>query len=778
MNKDHAFTGDGAGRDRSGERRNIIPKLAVCVAFCVFMVWGVMYLGGSMYEGFDEPVDWGTLHTYGDPAQENTRIEVLTIGEENVLVLPSTAAPEAVTFFFDIPDQVNVTVTGDLNSVRIRSGDPVDLTALCSDGSYGLKLEAKKGRETSEYVLKLYFADQIGTMYLLSEDPEHEGRAWVESSPDKSNKAKGSMLLQNADGSVVYQDALTQIKGRGNSTWNADKKPYQIKLAEKTDLLQTGEKDNESKTWVLLANYADLTVMRNTLIYDLGLELGMDFCTENDWVDLYYDGEYRGCYLLSEKVEIGSGRVDITDLEELNEEANEGVDLEDLPVETGKTANGATYRYCAGMDSPEDITGGYLLEMEYSDRAEAEVCSFITSRGQSVVVKSPEFASREEMDYIASLYQEWEDAVYNGGVHPVTGKTHTEYVDLRSAAICYLANEISKNHDAFQTSAFFYKDRDGILHMGPLWDYDVTMNYNGKVQPTGFDTAKGGLGAALCELGDFREAVKAVYLEEVYPLMMGVVLGGEDSVSQKAVIRSIRYDRGLLADSMVCNSLLWPNTLNWDEEVTRLRDFLAERVEYLAGEISQWSADTDFILPATRFADVDENAWYFEEVHKAQEYGLMVGGGGDRFFPANKALRGHVLQTIYNLVGRPAVEFRQVFADVDQNAEYANAVSWAVEKGVLTVADDALFGPTEETLREEAVVYLYRYLGAPASDGEKLKELADAEAVSGYALEAMQWAVETEILEVENNELRPTDAITRAELASLLVRFYESFMRN
>ena len=104
------------------------------------------------------------------------------------------------------------------------------------------------------------------------------------------------------------------------------------------------------------------------------------------------------------------------------------------------------------------------------------------TRGQNVVVKSPEYASREEMDYIASLYQEWEDAIYNGGVNPVTGKKYTEYVDLRSAAVCYLANEISKNQDGFRTSSFFYKDNDDdMMYMGPLWDYDITLNFNGKM---------------------------------------------------------------------------------------------------------------------------------------------------------------------------------------------------------------------------------------------------------------------------------------------------------
>lgn len=759
--------------------KSVISKLTVCMVLCVLLVLGVMCGCTSTPDGPEVTVDWGTLHTYGDTTKEYTKIEVQTVNEENVLVLPATASPETVSLFFDIPDSVRVSVSGDLDSTRIKSGEQVDLNALCSDGHYDLKLEAKTGGNTSEYAVTLYFADKIGTMYLLSDDPENEGRAWVESSPDKSNKATGNMILQNADGAVVYHDSLTQIKGRGNSTWKSDKKPYQIKLSTKTDLLQTGSEDNETKTWVLLANYSDSSMMRNTLIYNLGLELGMEFCTENNWVNLYYDGEYRGCYLLSEKVEIGSGRVDITDLEELNEEANEGVDIEEFPVETGTTANGATYLYCVDMKSPEDVTGGYLLEMEIYTRVEEEVCYFTTSRGQNVVVKSPEYASKEEMDYIASLYQEWEDAIYNGGVNPTTGKAHAEYVDLRSAAICYLANEISKNQDGFRTSSFFYKDNDDdMMYMGPLWDYDITLNFNGSMQPTGFDTAKAGLGAALCELGDFREAVRQVYLEEAYPVMTNVVLGEADAVSQNGAIRSIRYYDALLADSMVCNSLLWPNTEEWTQDVTQLRSFLAERAEYLNEEIAKWSADTAFELPESLFADVDENAWYFEDVHKAVKYGLMAGGGGDAFYPTQNAIRAHVIQTIYNMVGRPAVEFSDDFDDVKQHAEHANAVSWAVQNGVLVVSPDGLFGPTEQTPREEVVVYLYRYLGSPEADGAKLSEFADADAVSDDAREAMEWAAEADLIAVESNEIRPTDAITRAELASILVRFYERFMSN
>lgn len=753
-------------------------RLFVCAVFCVLLLAGVLFMN-TLPSKSVEGIDWSTLYTYGDIKEANTRIGVQTIDRENVLILPSTVTPESVPLFFDFADSVEVCVRSGFKSVPIKSGDAVDLTELCRNGKYKITLKAKNDGKTSRFTFKLSFADHIGAMYLISEDPENEGRLWVESSPDKSNKATGNMILQNEDGSVVYNDALTQIKGRGNSTWRMDKKPYQIKLSEKTDLLQTGSKDNKSKTWVLLANFVDSTNMRNTLMYNLGLELGMDFCTENNWVNLYYDGEYRGCYLLSEKVEVGSGRVDITDLEELNEESNPDVDFEELPIELGKTANGATYTYCAGMISPEDITGGYLLEMELDMRVEEEICHFITTRGQNVVVKSPEFASKEEMDYIASLYQEWEDSVYNGGVNPTTGKKYTEYVDLRSTAICYLVNEFSKNQDGFRTSSFFYKDNAAdMMYMGPLWDYDITLNFDGQVSPTGLDKARAGLGAELCKLGDFREAVKKIYLEEFYPAMKNVAAGEENVLSPHGEIRSIRYYDALLADSMACNRLLWEAAGKWQEDVARLRDFVSQRAEYLNSELSTWSADTEFVLPKSLYSDVEKKAWYYEDVYKAAEYGFMAGGGGDGFFPDDHAVRGQVIQTICNMAGNPLVEYSGAFTDVNLYSRYANALSWGLQNGVVTESPDGLFGPTEKSTREEAIVLLYRYLGSPEVTGGRLNQYGDANEVSDDARNAFEWALEEDLIVIRKNRLRPQDAITRAELASVLVRFYEKFMMN
>ena len=78
------------------------------------------------------------------------------------------------------------------------------------------------------------------------------------------------------DGKVVYDGKLTQIKGRGNSTWvQSAKKSYQIKLDKKCDLLQTGNKDNKNKTWTLITDYLDGTSLRNATAYELAQRLGV-----------------------------------------------------------------------------------------------------------------------------------------------------------------------------------------------------------------------------------------------------------------------------------------------------------------------------------------------------------------------------------------------------------------------------------------------------------------------------------------------------------------------
>ena len=110
----------------------------------------------------------------------------------------------------------------------------------------------------------------------------------------KDNKEKGTMALVKADRSVDFDGNLKQIKGRGNSTWGFAKKPYNIKLENSSDLLGMGK----GKGWCLLANYADRSLLRNRIVYNLAEETGIPFTMDSRNIDLYINGDYMGSYLI------------------------------------------------------------------------------------------------------------------------------------------------------------------------------------------------------------------------------------------------------------------------------------------------------------------------------------------------------------------------------------------------------------------------------------------------------------------------------------------------
>ena len=202
--------------------------------------------------------------------------------------------------------------------------------------------------------------------------------SYVNSSTSHSVSDGGTVTVLSPDvDGVVYDGALDAIRGRGNTTWtNSEKKPYQMKLSKKADLLGTGEK---TKTWLLIANAADPTLLRNTISFKLALYMGSEGTPSCEPCDLYYNGEYRGSYLLTEKVKVEKNGVNIDDLDEANEDANEGSSVWKNPWsnrERATNSRGSEFSYVAGLSNPDDITGGYLVELDDKALPSAEVSMF------------------------------------------------------------------------------------------------------------------------------------------------------------------------------------------------------------------------------------------------------------------------------------------------------------------------------------------------------------------------------------------------------------------
>lgn len=700
-----------------------------------------------------------TVFAFADENREETKIHAVMIANRPAIVLPSSVSKEHVVLYTygAFPHFVR----GSRSMSFFKNGKPLNVEAITKDGDYTLSFYMNFWDKEPVYVLSLYFSENLPAVYLQSDDPENHGRAWVEADPFKNNKAKGHLLVQESSGVYTYSGDLTQIKGRGNTTWGFDKRPYQIKTDEKADLLGTGNDKNKSKTWVLLANYLDPVGIRNNLALSLGAKLSMPMNIEGKSVDLYYDGEYRGMYMLTEKVEVGSGRVDIFDLDKENEKINIGIDFSALPVEKSTTANGAVFTYCRGMESPENISGGYLLEMDYEVRALEEICYFKTKRGKYVVVKSPEYASFEEMRYIATLYQDYEDAVFSGGTNTRTGKKYSDYIDARSVACYYLINEFSKSRDTFQSSAYLYKNADeDKFFMGPLWDYDMSFGkgtpdgWVGDDIPYGLATYQNDMCRALMSIHDFYALVKEIYEKEFIPII-------SDCMENENLFTSI-------AAAGTINSRFWHDT-TWQDDLARLTAFIAKRKEALSAYFSLYP--DIYRLPANCFYDVFEGDPYYESIQIACREGYLGSGGDGLFFPEKSLNRAQMVYVMYEIFDPSDARYEPMFTDVTADLWFAKATVWCCENQWIEPDADGKFSPAKLATREEVADILYHAVGMPPVDLERVNQCEDISLITKP--EAVAWAIEKGRLTVIENQIDPQGDVSMAEFADMLVHTFQ-----
>lgn len=477
---------------------------------------------------------------------DGVQIPAVQVDGTNYLFLPSSANLASLNAVFTRSAETgDLVVTGDLSSQNVSSTDSLNISALASETDGYRTITAKIGNGTA-FTVRVMQATSLPTVYLTSTDASAQGRAYVDAS--KQNTTTAALRMIDANGGEIAATNITELKARGNSTFTyAEKKSYQIKLETASNLLQTGE---NVKTWVLLANYFDATLMHDKLFKDMAASLQMPYTASCNWVNLYYDGEYRGVYLLSEKNTVKSTGVNITDMEDAYKEQNPSYGT-DMQTASSKNAYGMTYFYTTGLTEPGDITGGYLLELNH-DRPD-EVSGFITRQGKGMNVKSPEWCGEEAMRYISEYYQAFEDAVYatdkSGNYTGVNaeGKHYYDYVDRDSLVKIFLMQELALNPDGFISSLYFYKDAGKKMYAGPIWDQDMTLGTGWTKQISPETTDYHYLAQALIQIPDFHAAVLRCYTETFAPLAKEL-LAENGAVNDYAA---------RLTDSAEMNFVLW-----------------------------------------------------------------------------------------------------------------------------------------------------------------------------------------------------------------------------
>ena len=235
------------------------------------------------------------------------------------------------------------------------------------------------------------------------------------------------------------------IEFRGNTSQGFPKKSYGMELRD-----DNGANLNfpllglpTENDWILYAPYTDKTMMRNVLAFDLARKTG-HYASRTAYCELVINGEYQGVYILMEKIKRDKNRVDIS---KLNEDENSG----------------------------EDVTGGYIIKI---DNPTGTFCSAWEPPGSNFHIQfeypTCELITAEQEDYIKNYVLSFESSLNDFSANQ-TNRSYINFADEQSIIDCFIINELTKNIDAYMLSSFLYKDKNGKLNFGPIWDYNLSF---------------------------------------------------------------------------------------------------------------------------------------------------------------------------------------------------------------------------------------------------------------------------------------------------------------
>lgn len=188
----------------------------------------------------------------------------------------------------------------------------------------------------------------------------------------------------------------------------------------------------------------------------------------------------------------------------------------------------------------------------------------------------------------------------------------------------------------------------------------------------------------------------------------------------------------------------------------------------------EWHCSGGPECPGYGFVDMPAlDSWKHEGIDFCIEHGLMNGVSEHVFSPDTPVTRGQIVAVFHRLANSPEKEYEGRFSDVECGEWYTQAVEWAAKSGIVKGVSEKSFHPRDSLTREQMATILYRCVGSPEVDGD-LSRFADAENVSAYAYNAMVWATSEGIINgiADGRSLRlcPTDCVTRAQLASIIMR--------
>jgi hypothetical protein len=391
---------------------------------------------------------------------------------------------------------------------------------------------------------------------------------------EKETYIKGIATFIPADGKNIYSDSL-EVKGRGNASWGFPKKPYRLKLYNKTNILGNPAKE---KNWTLINNFGDKTLMRNLLAFDLSKRFDMPYTPAGQPVNVFLNGDYKGCYQLCDQIEVADKRVEVTKMKTTDIAGN-------------------------------NLTGGYLIEIDAY--ASQEISWFTSNLYQiPVTVKYPKDDEivPQQYDYIKARFEEFLTAV-NSTAYTNPSAGYRRYLDTETFIRHFLIGEMSGNTDTYW-SVYMYKDRDSEkFFTGPVWDFDIAYENDNRTYPINNITEWLCISNRSSHAGNMRDVVKRLLSDPAFMTELKAVYAkyrDNGKITEAALLKVIDDYASQLNTSQQLNFTRWnimnawvhqnPNTYgSYAGEVANVRNYVKNRIAWMDNKLSYVPASTQEI---------------------------------------------------------------------------------------------------------------------------------------------------------------------------------------
>ena len=406
----------------------------------------------------------------------------------------------------------------------------------------------------------------------IPDDPKVWASLKIIFHPDGS---RNYLTDQNTTEFLNYNGRI-KIELRGSTSQSLPKKQYGW-----TTYDTAGAKQNVSllgmpkeNDWILNGLAFDPSMMRDYMSYNLSRSIGQ-YATRTQYCEVVINGDYRGLYILQEKIKDDSNRVNI---EEITEDDTEGVNL----------------------------TGGYITKADKTTGGDPVAWTMDSYAGTTDFIHElpkPEDITEEQNTYIHDVFTSLETTAGAHNHDIATG--YPSVIDVPTFIDFMILNELSSNVDVYQISTFFHKDRGGKLRAGPVWDFNLSFGndvFADRSKTDIWQFSNGDNEGAKFWTDLFAdESYKCYFSKRWHELTQP-----NQPLNAQSISDFIDATAEYISEAAERESLRW-GTVNLEGEVDYIKSFVDQRIEWIDANIGEFTGCAEVVLPSLVISGINYN---------------------------------------------------------------------------------------------------------------------------------------------------------------------------